>query len=137
MNYQGAQALAWEMDAHRDALSPVLLAALEEGAATSAEAYDQARSLAKRGRRALKAIFADHQVDAILTPSATGAAPEGLDYTGDHSFNRLWTLMGTPAVNVPGLYARSGLPLGIQIVAPFGRDLACLQAAYFVERAIG
>jgi Asp-tRNA(Asn)/Glu-tRNA(Gln) amidotransferase A subunit family amidase len=136
MNYQGAQALAWEMDAHRDALSPALLAGLDEGRAISAEVYDRARSLAKRGRRALIALFADAGVDVLLTPSAPGAAPHGLDFTGDPAFNRLWTLMGTPAVNVPGLYDGGGLPLGIQIVAPFGRDLQCLQAAAFVERVI-
>jgi Asp-tRNA(Asn)/Glu-tRNA(Gln) amidotransferase A subunit family amidase len=135
-NYQGAQALAWEMDAHRDALSPALLTALDEGRATPAEIYDRARSSAKRGRRALISLFTDAGIDVILTPSATGAAPMGLEYTGDHSFNRLWTLMGTPAVNVPGLYDGNGLPLGVQIVAPFGRDLQCLQAAFFVERAI-
>jgi Asp-tRNA(Asn)/Glu-tRNA(Gln) amidotransferase A subunit family amidase len=136
-NYQGAQALAWEMAAHRDKISPDLLAALDEGAAIGADDYDHARSLAKRGRRALKALFEDFQLDAILTPSATGAAPEGLDFTGDHSFNRLWTLMGTPCVNVPGLFDPNGMPLGVQIVAPFGRDHDCLKVAHFAERAIG
>jgi Asp-tRNA(Asn)/Glu-tRNA(Gln) amidotransferase A subunit family amidase len=51
-------------------------------------------------------------------------------------FNRLWTLMGTPCVNVPGMY-EGNLPLGIQIVGRFGRDRAALEAALFVERAIG
>jgi Asp-tRNA(Asn)/Glu-tRNA(Gln) amidotransferase A subunit family amidase len=51
-------------------------------------------------------------------------------------FNRLWTLMGAPCVNVPGL--RDGdLPLGVQIVGRFGRDHAALQAALFLEQAIG
>jgi Asp-tRNA(Asn)/Glu-tRNA(Gln) amidotransferase A subunit family amidase len=50
-------------------------------------------------------------------------------------FNRLWTLMGTPCINVPGL-SEGGLPLGIQIVGRFGRDRAALEAALFVERAI-
>ena len=43
-------------------------------------------------------------------------------------FNRLWTLMGTPCVNVPGLND-NGLPLGVQIVGRFGRDRATLEAA--------
>jgi len=135
-NYQGAQALAWEMAAHRDVISPVLLAALDEGAATPPEVYDRARSHAKRDRTALKRLFADMSLDAILTPGATGAAPGGLDFTGDHSFNRLWTLMGTPCVNVPGLVDGGGLPLGLQIVAPFGRDHDCLKVAAFLEQAI-
>jgi Asp-tRNA(Asn)/Glu-tRNA(Gln) amidotransferase A subunit family amidase len=74
--------------------------------------------------------------DVILTPSAPGAAPESLASTGNPMFNRLWTLMGTPCVNVPGL-SDNGLPLGIQIVGRFGRDRLALEAALFVERAIG
>jgi len=43
--------------------------------------------------------------------------------------------MGTPCVNVPGLY-EGELPLGIQIVGRFGRDRAALEAALFLEHAI-
>ena len=134
-NYQAAQALAWEVDAHREAISPALLAVLDAGRAIPPDVYDRARGQAKRGRFALKTLFTEAGIDAILTPSATGVAPAGLDYTGDHAFNRLWTLMGTPAINVPGLTDAGGLPLGLQVIGPFGRDLACLQAAHFVECA--
>jgi Asp-tRNA(Asn)/Glu-tRNA(Gln) amidotransferase A subunit family amidase len=51
-------------------------------------------------------------------------------------FNRLWTLMGAPCVNVTGLSDDKGLPLGVQIVGRFGRDRAALEAALFVEQAI-
>jgi Asp-tRNA(Asn)/Glu-tRNA(Gln) amidotransferase A subunit family amidase len=50
-------------------------------------------------------------------------------------FNRLWTLMGTPCVNVPGL-SEGELPLGVQIVGRFGRDRAALEAALFLEQAV-
>jgi Asp-tRNA(Asn)/Glu-tRNA(Gln) amidotransferase A subunit family amidase len=50
-------------------------------------------------------------------------------------FNRLWTLMGTPCVNVPCL-RDGGLPLGVQIVGRFGRDRATLEAALFLQQAI-
>ena len=43
---------------------------------------------------------------------------------------------GLPRINVPGFHD-NGLPLGIQIVGRFGRDHAALEAALFVERAIG
>ena len=69
----------------------------------------------------------------ILTPSAPGAAPHGIGATGVASFNWLWTLMGTPCVNVPGLADAAGLPLGVQIVGRFGRDRAALEAALFAE----
>jgi Asp-tRNA(Asn)/Glu-tRNA(Gln) amidotransferase A subunit family amidase len=74
--------------------------------------------------------------DAFLTPSAPGAAPCGLDAVGGAAFNRLWTLMGCPCVNVPGLTDAAGLPLGIQVVARFGRDRTALAAAHFVERVL-
>jgi len=71
----------------------------------------------------------------ILTPSAPGAAPDPSS-TGKAIFNRLWTLMGTPCVNVPGLFDASGLPLGVQVVGRFGRDRDTLEAALFVENAL-
>ena len=46
-----------------------------------------------------RSIFDD--VDVLLTLSAPGAAPKGLGSTGDPRYNRLWTLMGVPCVNVP------------------------------------
>jgi Asp-tRNA(Asn)/Glu-tRNA(Gln) amidotransferase A subunit family amidase len=76
------------------------------------------------------------ETDVLLTPSAPGAAPKGLGSTGVAIFNRLWTLLGTPCVNVPGLKDSAGLPLGVQIVGRFGRDRETLAAAYFLERAL-
>lgn len=133
-DFQAAQALAWEYDRHADRLSPLLRETLALGRTVTPDDYDRARRVARLARLALKDVFAD--VDVLLTPSAPGAAPEGLGSTGTSIFNRLWTLMGTPTVNVPGLTGHHGLPLGIQIVAPFGRDRACLEAALFLERTI-
>ena len=52
------------------------------------------------------------------------------------TFNRLWTLLGTPCVNVPGLSDADGLPLGVQVVARFGRDRFALSAAAWLESAV-
>lgn len=133
-DFQAAQALAWEYDHHAQALSPILRDALALGRMLKPEDYDRARRTARQARLALRDLFAD--IDVILTPSAPGAAPEGLATTGTSIFNRLWTLMGTPALNVPGLTGAGGLPLGVQIVAPFGRDRACLEAGRFLERQL-
>ncbi|MDB5602187.1 MAG: malonamidase [Xanthobacteraceae bacterium] len=133
-NYEAAQALAYEYDHHRDGLPPLLRAQLEEGAAIPPDVYDDARRIAKRARQALAELMADY--DVILTPSALGAAPSGLVATGDPAFNKLWTLMGPPCVNIPGLADPNGMPLGVQIVGRFGRDRAALEAALFVEQAI-
>ncbi len=133
-DYETSRALAFEYDRHRDLIGKQLRDQLDRGAATTADAYDAARRTASRGRQVFADTMADY--DVILTPSAPGAAPRGLETTGDPAFNRLWTLLGTPCVNVPGFVDDSGLPLGIQIVGRFGRDRAALEAALFVEEAI-
>ena len=132
-DYETFRALAFEYDRHRDLIGKQLREQLDRAAAVSADEYDAARRTASRARRVLADTMAEH--DVILTPSAPGAAPHGLGSTGDPMFNRLWTLMGAPCVNVPGFYENE-LPLGIQIVGRFGRDKAALEAALFVERAI-
>jgi Asp-tRNA(Asn)/Glu-tRNA(Gln) amidotransferase A subunit family amidase len=82
----------------------------------------------------LAAIF--EEVDVLLTFSAPGAAPKGLASTGDARFNRLWTLMGVPCVNVPAYVADGGLPVGVQVIARYGADAVALAAARFVEAAL-
>lgn len=130
-DHQAAMALAYEMDNHRDLLSPLLRDTLDYGRSISVEDYDTARRTVRHARLALRDALGD--ADVIVTPSATGAAPEGLASTGSSIFNRLWTLMGVPAVNVPGLHAASGLPLGIQVVGHHGRDGKTLAVAHWLE----
>jgi Asp-tRNA(Asn)/Glu-tRNA(Gln) amidotransferase A subunit family amidase len=132
-DYENIRALAFEYERHREAIDARLRKHLDRATAISADAYDTARRTASRGRQVLADAMADH--DVILTPSAPGAAPQGFGFTGDPMFNRLWTLMGSPCVNVPGLHD-NGLPLGVQIVGRFGRDRATLEAALFLEQAI-
>jgi Asp-tRNA(Asn)/Glu-tRNA(Gln) amidotransferase A subunit family amidase len=133
-DYENIRALAFEYDRHRDRIDPLLRTQLDRAVAISADEYDAARRLASRARQLLADAMADY--DVVLTPSAPGAAPRGFATTGDPMFNRLWTLMGAPCVNVAGLNDGDGLPLGIQIVGRFGRDHAALEAALFVERAV-
>ena len=91
-------------------------------------------SVAEKARVVLCDTFGE--VDVILALSAPGAAPKGLDWTGDPRFNRLWTLMGVPCVNVSAHVADGGLPVGVQLIAPFGADAKALAAARFVEEAL-
>ena len=132
-DYEAFRALAFEYDRHRDEVAQQLREHLDRAAAIKVEDYDAARRTASRGRRALADAMS--AIDVLLVPSAPGAAPQGLGSTGDAAFNRLWTLMGTPCVNVPGL-DDGDLPLGVQIVGRFGGDREALEAALFVERAI-
>lgn len=130
-DYEATRALAAEFDKASGMLSPVLRETLQEGATIDAEAYDAAQEIAAQARRAQADLMS--QVDVLMMPSAPGAAPAGLASTGSSVFNRVWTLMGAPAVNVPGLHNAAGLPLGIQLVGAYGRDRATLQAAHWLE----
>jgi len=132
--YEAFRALAYEYDNHRDALGPAVRKLLDEAVKTTAEEYDAARRSAKRARQAFAEFMAG--TDVILTASATGAAPRGFASTGSPAFNRVWTLLGAPCINVPGLMNGSGLPLGIQVIGRFGRDRVALEAAAFIEHAI-
>jgi Asp-tRNA(Asn)/Glu-tRNA(Gln) amidotransferase A subunit family amidase len=132
--FEAHQALAWEYRTHHDAMPPLLRARLDESAGTTPAAYDEARGIANRARRSLMKVF--DEVDVILTFSAPGAAPKGLASTGDARFNRLWTLMGVPCVNIPAHVAEGGLPVGVQVIARFGDDAGALNAARFVEDAL-
>jgi Asp-tRNA(Asn)/Glu-tRNA(Gln) amidotransferase A subunit family amidase len=132
-DYENIRALAFEYDRHRDLLDVRLREQLDAAVAISADDYDAARRTASRARQVLADAMADY--DVILTPSAPGSAPEGFASTGNPMFSRLWTLMGAPCVNVPGL-RDNDLPLGVQIVGRFGRDRLALEAALFLEQAI-
>jgi Asp-tRNA(Asn)/Glu-tRNA(Gln) amidotransferase A subunit family amidase len=133
-NFEAHQSFAWEYRENTDAMPPLLRARLDESAGIIPAAYDEACAIAVRARAALAETFA--QVDALLTFSAPGVAPKGLASTGDARFNRLWTLMGVPCVNVSAYVADGGLPVGVQVIAAFGADAHALAAARFVEDAL-
>jgi Asp-tRNA(Asn)/Glu-tRNA(Gln) amidotransferase A subunit family amidase len=132
--FEAHQAMAWEYRENYDAMPPLLRARLDESIGITAADFDQARAVANRARTALAAVF--EEVEVLLTFSAPGAAPKGLTSTGDPRYNRLWTLMGVPCVNIPAHVTADGLPVGVQVIARFGDDAGALAAARFVEAAL-
>jgi Asp-tRNA(Asn)/Glu-tRNA(Gln) amidotransferase A subunit family amidase len=132
--FEAHQALAWEYQTRYEAMPPLLRAKLDETGGIRPVDYDEARRTANRGRKALSGVL--EQVDVLLTFSAPGAAPKGLASTGDTRFNKLWTLMGVPCVNVPAFEVDGGLPVGVQVIARFGNDAGALAAARFIEEAL-
>ncbi|WP_445501674.1 amidase [Microvirga sp. G4-2] len=134
MAYEGARACAPEMLTKPDRLSAKLREILQIGAAISPEDYDSAQSLAAEARARMADVLDD--LDVLLTPSAPGEAPQGLEATGDPVFNRVWTLLGAPCVNVPGLTGPSGMPIGVQAVGRIGDDQRTLAAAAAIARVL-
>jgi Asp-tRNA(Asn)/Glu-tRNA(Gln) amidotransferase A subunit family amidase len=133
-DYEAVRALAWEYDHHRDALPPILRRTLDEAREITVADYDDGRRAAHRARGVLGEIF--DGIDVLLTFSAPGPAPKGLGSTGNARFNRLWTLMGNPCVNIPCRNNEEGLPVGVQVIAAFGKDDKALAASKFIEGAL-
>ena len=132
--YEAHQAFAWEYGENYDAMAPLLRGRMDESRNIPAGDYDAARTVAAKARAAVTEIL--KEVDVLLALSAPGAPPKGLDSTGDPTFNRLWTLMGTPCVNVPAIVVDGNLPIGVQIIADYGDDAKALAGARFLERAL-
>ncbi|MBT6727250.1 MAG: amidase, partial [Deltaproteobacteria bacterium] len=50
--------------------------------------------------------------------------------------NRLWSLLGVPPINVPGLQSENGWPNGIQVVARQGEDAKVIAASFWMEKVL-
>jgi Asp-tRNA(Asn)/Glu-tRNA(Gln) amidotransferase A subunit family amidase len=134
MAFEAARSFAPERREHDARLSPRLRALLDEGAGRSPADYLDALGLARAGHQELAALFRRYEL--ILTPSAPGVAPVGLDSTGDPRFNRAWTLLGAPCVHLPTGSGEDGLPVGIQLVGRPGDDARVLAMAAWAERQL-
>jgi Asp-tRNA(Asn)/Glu-tRNA(Gln) amidotransferase A subunit family amidase len=136
LNFEAARNYAYEYEQHRDQVSQVLRdTVLTPGRELPLAAYVEAIETGEAFRRHMDAIFAE--VDVLLTPSAAGEAPEGLESTGGPNFNSIWTLAWTPCITVPAGTGPKGLPLGIQLVGARGHDEAVFDVAAWVERRLG
>ena len=132
--FETARSLRAEYSSHRGELSDALVALIERGQEVSPEAHRSA--LAARGDCSKLLETAIGSVDAVATLAASGEAPAGLRSTGDPILARPWTLVGWPAISVPGMHGSGGLPIGVQLVAPHGRDAGVLGAARWLQEAL-
>ena len=129
--FEAARTLAYERCAHRDRLSEPLRELLDQGMACRYEDYAAALDLARRCRAEIAPLFDRH--DALLTPSAAGEAPVGLQTPSDLLFQRLWTVLHLPCLTLPGFVGDEGLPVGIQLVGGHRDDARLLAVALWVE----
>ena len=107
---------------------------IAHGRRLGAQEYLRACALAPYLERSLDKIFND--CDAIITPAAPGEAPKGLDSTGNPAFATLWTLCGLPAISLPLLQGKNGLPIGVQLVGRRGGDARLLRTARWLAHHI-
>ncbi len=126
-----AACLADEHRRFRALLSQRLRDRLDEGVGIGVAEYDAALALARQCRRGFAAAI--EGFDVLVVPSAPGEAPAGLASTGDPVFNRTWSLLHTPSVQVPVGVGPNGLPLGLQVVGRIGDDARTLAVAHWIE----
>jgi Asp-tRNA(Asn)/Glu-tRNA(Gln) amidotransferase A subunit family amidase len=95
-------------------LSPGVLDQITKSDTLGLDGY---RALLTR-RAALRAEFEQlaTTADAFVTLNALGAAPKGITYTGNASFNVAASVLGTPALALPVLFD-DGMPLGLQLIS--------------------
>jgi Asp-tRNA(Asn)/Glu-tRNA(Gln) amidotransferase A subunit family amidase len=88
--------------------------------------------------------WAWENVDVIVTPTTATTAPpyptDANDELDEAKINKMVAftfasnLTGMPAASVPCGYDGNGLPVGLQIIAPWGEDLRALAVAAAVEQ---
>lgn len=132
--FETARSLSHERLHHSHQLSAPLQALIADGLAISGEIHARNLQVTASARRQARALFAD--CDVILAPSSTGAAPAGLDGTGDPLFCRSWTLLGLPCVHLPFARGNQGLPVGLQVVGAYGDDHQLLAAAHWLHQRL-
>jgi aspartyl-tRNA(Asn)/glutamyl-tRNA(Gln) amidotransferase subunit A len=144
----GQVGLAWLLARHgawQGKVGPALEAMAKAGGQVSGVGYLEAIDTIQTLRARIGELFASY--DLLLTPSAaalpwpaTESHPNSIagrpvGPRGHAIFTALANVTGLPAISVPCLPSQSGLPIGFQLVGPFGADaLLCSVAAQF-ERA--
>lgn len=127
-------ALQPEFRKHPDQLSPALRQRVEQGMAVPVIEYLAARDRIPHVSCAFDEYFEHY--DAILSPAALGAAPKGLESTGDPIMQTVWSLGGLPSLNLPLLNLADGLPLGIQAVGSLHNDARLLRACRWLVNEV-
>jgi Asp-tRNA(Asn)/Glu-tRNA(Gln) amidotransferase A subunit family amidase len=128
------RALAWEYEFHPERLIQFYKDSIATGQTISKNGLINMKVNADKARLEFAKLF--EKTDVILTLSSGDEAPEGLSFTGDPLFNRVWTLLGWPCVTIPFGRGASGLPLGVQIIGPSGSDAKTLAAAAWLEQVL-
>lgn len=119
--FEFRRSIAFERTRHLNQLSAILREGrLADGQELDIRGYQAAIQETALLRTRLAEVF--KEVDIIVSPSAPGPAPLGLESTGDAVFSTAWSLVGNPAITLPLFVAASGLPIGIQFFADMAKD---------------
>jgi Asp-tRNA(Asn)/Glu-tRNA(Gln) amidotransferase A subunit family amidase len=115
-------------------VSPNIAARLEDWNRITADEY----AVMLNQRREMRAAHAalSGEFTALITLSAPGPAPVGLEMTGDPVFAVNSSILGAPAISLP-LLETDGMPLGVQIIGYPGRDRDLFALAHWILEQCG
>jgi amidase len=134
-SFEFSRNFTYEIEHHWEQLSPALRQGrLGQGLACRFETYRRAQATLESCRTQLDAIMAPY--DVLLTASAAGEAPVGLQSTGDASLCALWTATHVPALTLPVCTGPHGLPVGAQLIGRRHEDRALFTTAQWVWRQL-
>jgi amidase len=117
----------------------------QTGRDLSVVTYLQAREWLGQWARRMAAWWTDH--DLLLTPTlgapppelgwftAEGPEHEGGRVAGFIPYTAQFNMTGQPAVSLPLHWTPDGLPVGVQLVAAYGREDVLVQVASQIEQA--
>ena len=114
-----------------DDYSPNVRGVIETGQKTSATSYLWAKTV--QARYTSDTARSMRSFDVVLTPSTPTAAPRDLTSTGDPMFQTPFTFGGFPAITIPSGFDGLGMPLGIQLAAPYWHEEMLLSVAAWCE----
>jgi Asp-tRNA(Asn)/Glu-tRNA(Gln) amidotransferase A subunit family amidase len=131
---EGARALATETRDHFDQLNHWVQAGHRTANQIDQAQFDKAELHVIACMAAMAEIFAS--CDVILTPSTCGEATTDLTGISNSAFNRTWTLLQGPCVNIPAYRGPNDMPVGVQIVGPVGSDGRTLALARTIAASL-
>lgn len=135
-SFEFARNRAWEINHHYEKISKTLREnRLKHGLAYSFEEYRGARADGEKLRLQLDDIFRDY--DVILTPSAPGEAPIGLNATGSAAFSSIWTVCHNPSMTLPLFSGPNKLPIGVQLVTRRDTDRQLFEISRWTSALYG
>ncbi|NKB57568.1 MAG: amidase [Alphaproteobacteria bacterium] len=133
--YEYSRTLSYEWINYPELLSENLRGnRVPNGLKVTAAAYQSGLAALGDYRKRYAAALQDW--DVLITPSAPGEAPADLTTIGEPPFNRIWTGLYGPAINLPLFTGPQGLPIGLQVIGHLGQDDRFLDAADAVYRAL-
>jgi Asp-tRNA(Asn)/Glu-tRNA(Gln) amidotransferase A subunit family amidase len=104
---------------------------IEAGRSIDTARYRALDALADRLVEEAGSLF--NELDALITLSAPGEATRLEDGPGSGVMSMPWSLCGLPTVSLPLLTGDRGLPIGVQLIGPQGRDADLLRISGWLE----